>query len=245
MIGSAVFKKMRVDDGNGNAAADGGKAGKAPGQSQAKPKSSAIDKKMLAKDLQKQVEKVIIEEGHGELSPSGAPEDDGERPLKKMRVDGASKGQSSTSSKSHMHQKLQHKKNQFSGFSEEEIKSYQSFVHPLEIGKFVERPKTALDEMIYALQWVCDRINEAEGDKLNAAGRVELERASKEASTPMTFCLSLFLQFAYTGEVSANGRMFKAYSALRTELQSLMFQAQDLCQQFIATTDDRACENHG
>ena len=87
---------------------------------------------------------------------------------------------------------------------------------------------------------MCNKIAESEvgtdgagasGCKASAASAMA-SKLSKESSTSMTFCLSLFLQFAYLGEVSANGRMFKAYTALRTELQSLMFQAQEFWQEF-------------
>lgn len=39
------------------------------------------------------------------------------------------------------------------------------------------------------------------------------------------FCISIFLQFAFEGAVSVSGKLVKAYSALRSELQQVMLSA--------------------
>lgn len=242
MVGSAVFKKMRVEDGQGVAE---GTKGKSQGTGQAKP--STIDKKHLAKDLEQKVADVMKSEKNSEQQPQQEAEGADEvnatgRPAKKLRLDGSVSTGCQAPGKAHMHQKQHHKRNQFTGFSEDEISHYVTFIEPLQREKCVERPKSALDEMICALHWVRSKIAESEvgTDGAGASGckaSAMASKVSKEFSTSMTFCLSLFLQFAYLGEVSANGRMFKAYTALRTELQSLMFQAQDLWQEFGSVKD--------
>ena len=50
-----------------------------------------------------------------------------------------------------------------------------------------------------------------------------------------SFCIGLFLEFAWTGKVAVNGKHFRQYSVLRTELQQCFLDAHEL---MLASVDE-------
>ena len=126
----------------------------------------------------------------------------------------------------------QEKKNLFKGYDEEKA-TYQTVVYAISrpsssagngnaissANKADSRPITALDDCIAACRFILD--------KLVSKGSVtSAEEPGVLAS--FSFCIGLFFEFAWTGKVSVNGKHFRQYSVLRTELQQCFLDAHEL-----------------
>lgn len=90
-----------------------------------------------------------------------------------------------------------------------------------------KRDKNALDDIIAALQYVVDSMAVSEPAKKKS--KTDRKHGVDAVATlpTMSFCMSIFLQFVFMGEVSVNGKLMKAYSNLRSELQQIMLSAQE------------------
>ena len=82
------------------------------------------------------------------------------------------------------------------------------------------RPINALDDCLAALNFIAQ--------KLEAKGAVQANDPTLLAS--YAFCLGLFFEFSWQGRVSVNGKDFRQYSQLRTELQQCMLDANEVLQ---------------
>lgn len=122
------------------------------------------------------------------------------------------------------------KKNQkaaFTGYSAEEKNKYKTTVEspsdPTEC-----REKTALDEILSALIFKGEQISEASVKRLRQLElppkklKSSVQSADTALMSTMGFCMNLFLEFAFTAQVSVNGAQFRTYSALRSELQGVL-----------------------
>lgn len=101
-----------------------------------------------------------------------------------------------------------------------------------------KRDKTALDEVLGALQYVVDSTKTAEPKKKRAktsSSQTGRDSTSTATMSTTSFCMSMFLEFVLQGEVSVNGKLIKAYSNLRSELQQIMLSAQET---FVSETAD-------
>ena len=123
--------------------------------------------------------------------------------------------------------KAERKRSLFKGYDEERA-SYSTIALATS-GE--SRPITALDDIMAALQFVVRKMGSiADESKLLAS---------------YAFCLGLFFEFAWQGRVSLNGREFRQYSALRTELQQAMLDANDLLQACFASPSDAQGQGPG
>ena len=107
-----------------------------------------------------------------------------------------------------------------------------------------QREKTALDDVLSALQYVVDASSKSVQEpakkraKTSSRDKIEETDASSSAATTLktlSFCVSIFLEFAFQGEVCVGGKLIKVYSSLRSELQQIMLSAQDT---FTANSSD-------
>jgi hypothetical protein len=83
-------------------------------------------------------------------------------------------------------------------------------------GADTERPKTALDDFMCAMDFAICKVAKAYQDA--AGGGIQ----SVILARTKGFCASLFLEFLFNGMVSVNGKMFRIWSALRLELQHVI-----------------------
>lgn len=100
------------------------------------------------------------------------------------------------------------------------------------LAKDEKREKTVLDDIISALQFVIDSVGAAhvkqpKKKQRTVAGQGTTPRSAEATLKGMGFCLSMFLEFAFEGTTTVNGKCFKSYSALRPELQQVMLAAQE------------------
>lgn len=89
-----------------------------------------------------------------------------------------------------------------------------------------KREKNALDDILGALQYVKDSAAVAEPSRKKARLSADPEHGSATLKAT-AFCVSIFLQFTFEGEVSVSGKLVKSYSSLRPELQQIMLSAQE------------------
>ena len=108
------------------------------------------------------------------------------------------------------------KKNQkaaFAGYSAEENKYKTTVESPSDPTE--RREKTALDEILSALIFKGEQISEASVKRLRQLELPpkELKSSVQSADTAlmstMGFCMNLFLEFAFTAQVSVNGAQFR------------------------------------
>ena len=125
------------------------------------------------------------------------------------------------------------KKVMFRGYDEEKPK-YKTVVHAISRGSgnvssintSESRPITALDDCLAACRFILD--------KLMSKGSVKAPDEPGVLAS-YSFCVGLFLEFAWTGKVAVNGKHFRQYSVLRTELQQCFLDAHEL---LLASADE-------
>ena len=101
------------------------------------------------------------------------------------------------------------KNSQWKAYSDEEKKVFKT----LAVASNGEsRPLSALDDLLQALNFVLAKLIK---DKVIKESEVDSERVL----STMGFCASLFFEFAWVGKVSVNGKEFRPYSSLRSEIQ--------------------------
>ena len=128
-----------------------------------------------------------------------------EREAKKRKVGGGGAGG-----------KAQRKKSLFKGYDTE--KNSFSLMATSINGTGESRPATALDDVIAALRFVTEM--------LQREGLIQkLPEDDDKFLATFSFCVGLFLEFAWQGRCSVNGKEYRQYSALRTELQQTMIDA--------------------
>ena len=88
-----------------------------------------------------------------------------------------------------------------------------------------KREKTALDDILAALQYVVDTAAVVEPNKKKA--KRQRDKSDDPSLSTISFCISIFMEFAFQSEVVVNGKLIKAYSSLRSELQQIMLSAQE------------------
>eukprot|EP00438_Fugacium_kawagutii_P029202 Skav229537 [mRNA] locus=scaffold568:49055:58809:- [translate_table: standard] len=175
-------------------------------------------------------------EAGGDVQPeaSGSPDESVE--------DGAVKPSSAQGKRQLVGKKLSLKKKLWTPYSAQEKQCFVTFVENLAHDE--KREKTALDEVITALQYAADSSASgkvtapaAKRQKRGDPGEHAAPELSGSAATSktMSFCLSIFLEFVFQGEVSVNGKLVKAYSALRSELQQIMLSAHET---FVASSSE-------
>ena len=108
--------------------------------------------------------------------------------------------------------KVQQKRCQFKPYDDEEKKSFSTTIT---VPGMDSRVMTALDDIIQALNFVLSKL-------VKAKVFAETELESDRVLSTYSFCVGLFLEFAWNGKVSVNGKDFRQYSALRGELQQLL-----------------------
>ncbi|CAK9069236.1 unnamed protein product, partial [Durusdinium trenchii] len=134
----------------------------------------------------------------------------------------------------------------FQGYHPDEQKVYTSFVTAID-GSGETREKTALDDAVGALQFILDLCAVSK----QAAAERPKKRARKDvpSSTPASanekaeelmlnsfqFCLGIWMEFCFQGEVTAMGKLFRVWSGLRTELQQILKTSHD---EFLTPTED-------
>lgn len=88
-----------------------------------------------------------------------------------------------------------------------------------------KREKTALDDILAALQYVVDSAAAVEPAKKKS--KRQREKSDDHSLSTIPFCVSIFMEFAFQSEVVVNGKLIKVYSSLRSELQQIMLSAQE------------------
>ena len=112
--------------------------------------------------------------------------------------------------------KAQRKKSLFKGYDTE--KNSFSLMATSINGTGESRPATALDDVIAAFRFVTEM--------LRREGLIQkLPEDDAKFLATFSFCVGLFLEFAWQGRCSVNGKEYRQYSALRTELQQTMIDA--------------------
>eukprot|EP00438_Fugacium_kawagutii_P009535 Skav232316 [mRNA] locus=scaffold2697:90357:94749:- [translate_table: standard] len=237
MTNSAVFRKMKLE-------------GEADGSAKAKPKAAPVDKKKIADAVKGDLESIGLastsankdgNDGDGEEDgvevegESGEVQPDGTTDVSQARA--AAKKQNLSGQKSTLKSKL------WTGFHPDEQKTYQAFVTAID-GSGESRHKTALDEALGCLLFMQSFLGEkdfmASGEQVPQPRRKKA-RTTKDTNNPdktedmllgtLQFCLGIWMEFCFTGEVTANGKLFKTWSGLRTELQQILMTAHE---QFLA-----------
>lgn len=113
--------------------------------------------------------------------------------------------------------KVNQKRNQFKGYGDQEKASFQV---TLQTTSGESRALTAIDDMIRALDYVIDWL-------VASKTLQEADVTSDRVMSTYGFCVSLFLEFAWTGKVCIDGKEFRQYSSLRTEIQQTLVTANE------------------
>ncbi|CAK9088695.1 unnamed protein product [Durusdinium trenchii] len=231
MSTSAVFRKMKLIDDDKAV-----KAGKDTG-------ADNIDASSKKKNLAQSVKKDLSMIGLASAAPSvpgndlhgeeGDEDDEQEatacgscEPPCSTNPESLAKKQNLSGKKGAIKAKI------FNGYHVDEVKGYTSFITAID-GSDEKREKTALDEAIGALQFIADMVamstpsGEARPKKRARKDKDCGERKVDGMLSTMLFCLGIFLEFAFAGEAVSNGKLFKVYSALRTELQQILLTASE------------------
>ena len=239
MASSAVFRKMKLLDDEEN-------------NSQGKPakQQKSLDKKEIAATVKGDLQSIGLASSCTQKGDDGANDDENNG---QMNVDeendpsslGADADPKSLSKKQNLSGQKGHLKSKlWTGFHPEEQKTYSSFVTATDGSE--SRHKTALDEVLGALLFMrsfLQKDGSKEGSLAGGAERAK-KRPRKDASSSggptctgdkaedvllatMQFCIGIWMEFCFTGEVVANGKLFKRWSSLRTELQQIVMTAQD------------------
>lgn len=242
MASSAVFRKMKLLEDEEN-------------NSQGKPakQQKTMNKKEIAATVKGDLQSIGLassscagkggdgandDESNGQM-PVGE-EDDSSSLGCETDPKSLSKKQNLSGQKGNLKSKL------WTGFHPQEQKTYSSFVSAVDGTE--SRQKTALDEVWGALLFMRSFLEQDGSKEGSLAGGAEQPRAKKrfrkDASSSggptstgdkaedvflatLQFCIGLWMEFCFTGEVVTNGKLFKTWSSLRTELQQIVMTAHD------------------
>jgi hypothetical protein len=101
--------------------------------------------------------------------------------------------------------------------------------------------KKSLDEMISALEFVASQVRDEslqrwqESEVSQRQIKAQQKQQDQTLFNTMGFCLSMFIEFAFCGQINANGTQYRTYSALRSELQGIFTSSH--CQWMTAAMD--------
>ncbi|CAE7686598.1 unnamed protein product [Symbiodinium microadriaticum] len=113
-----------------------------------------------------------------------------------------------------------------SGYTEEEKKLSTAVKHSLDMQE--QRPKTALDDFLCAMNFVMDEIRqecEIAWTESGLTGKPLKDMRQKEEAGlqgTLAFCTMMWLEFVWSQKVNVNGKQHRIYSSLRSELQSVV-----------------------
>lgn len=239
MASSVVFRKMKLLEEEEN----NGKPAK---------QQKTMDKKEIAATVKDDLQSIGLASSSCAQQGDGGKDDErnGQMPVGE-EDDSSSLGcdtdpQSLSKKQNLSGQKGNLKSKLWTGFHPEEQKTYSSFVSATDGTE--SRQKTALDEVWGALLFMRSFLEQDGSKQGSLAGGAEQARAKKrvrkDASSSggptctgdkaedvflatLQFCIGLWMEFCFTGEVVTNGKLFKTWSSLRTELQQIVMTAHE------------------
>ncbi|CAK9046969.1 Uncharacterized protein SCF082_LOCUS26372 [Durusdinium trenchii] len=127
----------------------------------------------------------------------------------------------------------------FAGFSDHEKKVYEVTISSIEgvVGGVggESRAVTALDDVLAALMyaaWHVECARSATDAPIRSMSKMSeiqewFQKALPEFANTVSFCIAIWLKFIFAGSATVNGKECRAWSALRSELQTVLCKSQE------------------